>query len=553
MRAVDPRLLRVARAATVALASAIVLGLLTACLATAQAFLLADAVSRAFLGGATLGALQLTLAALALVLVARAGTGWAQEVVAQRCSSSVKRTLRRRLLAHAAGLGPAWAAGARSGEVVALATRGLDALDGYFGRYLPQLVLAVIVPVVVIVALAAADGLAALTVLLTVPLIPLFMVLIGLVTERRRGRRWQALARLAHHFLDVVTGLPTLKVYGRAHAQVAALERVTDAYRRETLATLRVAFLSAFALELAATLSVALVAVEVGLRLVGGELDLRTGLFIIVLAPEAYLPLRQLGLHFHASEEGLQAAAAAFAILETRPDPPGGSIPPPDMRTSQVRLSAVAVDRPDRAIEAPSPTDLIARPGEVVVLRGPSGAGKSTLLAILLGFTAPSTGTAQIVAADGRAVALGDLDLALWRRQVAWVPQQPFFFAGTVADNVRLAAPEASDERIATALAEVGLGDVPLARPLGERGVGLSSGQRRRLAVARALLRDAPLVLLDEPTAGLDAANEADVLMRVQTAARRDHRAVVLAAHRPAAIAIADRVVDVESRTQSDA
>ena len=378
------------------------------------------------------------------------------------------------------------------------------------------------------------------------PLIPLFMVLIGVVTERRRGRRWRALARLAHHFLDVVAGLPTLKVYGRAHAQVAALERVTDAYRRETLATLRVAFLSAFALELAATLSVALVAVEVGLRLVGGELDLRTGLFVLVLAPEAYLPLRQLGLQFHASEEGLQAAAAAFAILETRPDPPGGSIAPPDMRTSQVRLSAVAVDQPDRAIEAPSATDLIARPGEVVVLRGPSGAGKSTLLAILLGFTAPSTGTAQVVAADGRAVALGDLDLALWRRQVAWVPQQPFFFAGTVADNVRLAAPEASDERIAAALAEVGLGDVPLARRLGERGVGLSSGQRRRLAVARALLRDAPLVLLDEPTAGLDAANEADVLMRVQTAARRDHRAVVLAAHRPAAIAIADRVVDVD-------
>ena len=210
MRAVDPRLLRVARAATVALASAVLLGLLTAVLATAQASLLADAISRAFLGGASLDVLQPVLVALALVLGARAATAWAQEVVAQRCSTAVKRTLRRRLLEHTAGLGPEWTAGARSGEVVVLATRGLDALDGYFGRYLPQLVLAVVVPVVVIVALAVTDQLAALTVALTVPLIPLFMVLIGLATERQRGRRWRSLARLAHHFLDVVAGLPTL-------------------------------------------------------------------------------------------------------------------------------------------------------------------------------------------------------------------------------------------------------------------------------------------------------------------------------------------------------
>ncbi|HTS15094.1 MAG TPA: ABC transporter transmembrane domain-containing protein, partial [Candidatus Sulfotelmatobacter sp.] len=340
MRAVDPRLLRVARAATIALAGAVALGLLTAALATAQAVLLADTISRAFAGTA-LAALGVPLAALALVLAARAAVGWAQEVVAQRCSASVKRTLRQRLFEHAAGLGPAWTAGIHSGEVVALATRGLDALDGYFARYLPQLVLAVVVPVAVIVALAVADGLAALTVALTVPLIPLFMALIGQATERQRGRRWRSLARLAHHFLDVVAGLPTLKVYGRAQAQVAALERTTDAYRRETLATLRIAFLSAFALELIATLSVALVAVEVGLRLVAGQLDLRTGLFVLVLAPEAYLPLRQLGLQFHASEEGLQAAAAAFAILETTPPVTGGSLAPPDLWHGELRLEAV--------------------------------------------------------------------------------------------------------------------------------------------------------------------------------------------------------------------
>ena len=317
MTPLDRRLLRIARAAVVFLLGTILLGLVAAMLAIAQAALLADAISAAFLGRAGPDALGPTLGALALVLIGRAVTAWAQEASAHRAAALVKARLRASILEHGVLLRARRSAGPSSAEIVALATRGVDALDAYYARYLPQVPLAVIVPVAVVASIAGADLVAALTVGLTVPLIVVFMVLIGRAVERHRQRRWQALTRLAHHFLDVVGGLPTLKVFGRARAQVASLERITDAYRVETMASLRIAFLSAFALEFFATLSVALVAVGIGVRLVEGSLDLRTGLFVLVLAPEAYLPLRQLGLHFHASEEGRAAIRRAFELIDT--------------------------------------------------------------------------------------------------------------------------------------------------------------------------------------------------------------------------------------------
>ena len=542
MKTLDPRLLRYARATAVALSAAVALGLVTAALAIAQAALLASAISAAFLGGADVPAVGSTLAALAAVLAARAVVAWAQESVAQRCSASVKSSLRIRLLERAASLGPRWTSEARSGEIVALATRGLDALDAYFARYLPQLVLAAIVPCAVVISLALADWVAALTVALTVPIIPIFIALIGAATERRKRRRWDALTRLAHQFLDLVAGLPTLRAFGRAHAQLGLLRRVTDDYRRESLATLRVAFLSAFALELVATLSVALVAVGVGLRLVDGGLDLQTGLFVLVLAPEAYLPLRQLGAHYHASEEGLAAATAAFEIIETNAGPAGGSrgLPAGGL---VVEVDGVSVAQAGRELLAPFGATFVARPGEVVALAGPSGVGKTTLLHVVLG----------LVPADSGRVLLGgvpvdEVDLAAWHRRVAWVPQHPFLFPGSVAENVRLAAPGASDGAVLAALAAVGLRDVDPAAPLGEAGSGVSSGQRRRIGVARALVRDADVLLLDEPTAGLDAESEATVLAAIRASARDGGRSVILVAHRPGALAIADRVVPIVAR-----
>ncbi len=544
MTPVDRRLLASGRLAAVALAAAIAIGALGAGLAVAQAWLLARSISGGFLGGEGLPQLGPPLAALAAVLAARALLSWVAEIVAQRISGVVKSDLRRRLLARTVALGPRWASEARSGEVALLATRGLDALDGYFARYLPQLALAVIVPLVVIVCLATADLVAALTVLLTVPLIPVFMVLVGRMSEARRRRRWAALSRLAHRFLDVVAGLPTLRAYGRADAQVAILRRATDAYRVETMGTLRVAFLSALVLELLATISVALVAVGIGLRLATGGMALEVGLFALVLAPEAYLPLRRLGAEFHASEEGRTAAAKAFEIIDTPPLPGGGRTAMPELRGGRLVVDGVSVLQPGRDMAAPARLSLAVRPGEVVALTGPSGAGKSTLLAAVLGLVEPSAGQILVEEADGTAIDVRDLDGDRWRAAIAWVPQDPFLVPGSVADNIRLVAPGASDAAIAAGLAEVGLGDVSPSLVLGERGAGLSSGQRRRIGVARALLRGSPLLLLDEPTAGLDEVAEAAVLAAVARAAR-EGAAVLLVAHRPAAAALADRAVAV--------
>ena len=549
MRA-DRRLLRSARGARPHLVLAAALGVAAAGLAIAQARLLASAITRAVQDGAGVAALGGALTLLALVLAAGAGVAWARELVAHRVSATVKSDLRLRLLRRAVARGAGRQPGASSGEVVALATRGVDALDGYFARYLPQALLAAVLPVAVVATALPADAIAGLTIAATLPVIVLFLALVGLATESRRRARWGALSRLTHHFLDVVAGLPTLKVLGRARAQVAALRRVTDDYRRESMGALRVAFLSAFVLEFFATLSVALVAVGIGLRLVDGGLDLETALFVLILAPEAYLPLRQLGAHYHASEEGRAAAGAAFAVIDA-PEPARGARPDvPDVRRGGLLLQGVSVLQPGRDLFAPYGASLSVRSGEVVAVAGPSGAGKSTLLQAVLGTVRPERGRVLVVGPDA-AVAVPELVQEAWWARLAWVPQEPFLFAGTVAENVRLAAPDAPAAAVRAALDAVGLEAVDPGATLGESGAGLSSGQRRRVAVARALVRDAPLLLLDEPTAGLDAAAERRVLAAVRAAAGAG-AAVLLVAHRPAALAAADRVVRLEWRTASE-
>jgi ATP-binding cassette subfamily C protein CydD len=538
MKPLDPRLLGYARATRAYLAATVVLGFGHAALLIAQAVLLAGAITAVFLNGAAITAVEASglpvLVALALVVAARSAVAWLQEVAAARSAAAVKSQLRSRLLTHIAARGPA--GGRPAGEIAALAGGGLDALDAYFARYLPQLVLAVLVPGLLLARLLPADLVATVTIAVTLPLIPLFMALVGMHTEAQNRRQFRLLARLSHHFLDVVAGLPTLKLFGRARAQAGIIRRISDDQRRHTMRTLRTAFLSSLVLELLATLSVALVAVGVGLRLVHGDLDLATALLVLILAPEAYRPLREVGANYHASAEGLAAAEEVFTILET-PPPVAGTVPP---RDGDIVFENVEVRFPGRA-GAALRLDATIRPGEVVALTGPSGCGKSTALAVLLGFVTASSGLVRV---DG--VPLEDLDLAAWRRRIAWVPQRPHLFASSVYENIALTGNAEGPEVVAAARAagaDVFVQELPEAygTVLGDAGAGLSAGQRQRIALARAFLRDAPIVLLDEPTANLDGATAAGVMDAIRRLAHG--RTVIIAAHRPELIALADREI----------
>ncbi|MFB7105213.1 thiol reductant ABC exporter subunit CydD [Streptomyces hydrogenans] len=542
VKPIDPRLLRYARATRFFLVAVVVLGLAGAALVIAQAMLIAEIVVGAFQKGLSVSDLTTPLLLLAGVAVARGLVSWLTELAAHRASAAVKSELRGRLLDRATALGPGWLGGQRTGSLIALATRGVDALDDYFARYLPQLGLAVVVPLAVLARIVTEDWVSAAIIVVTLPLIPVFMILIGWYTQARMDRQWKLLSRLSGHFLDVVAGLPTLKVFGRAKAQAASIRAITADYRRATMRTLRIAFLSSFALELLSTLSVALVAVTIGMRLVHGTLDLYTGLVILVLAPEAYLPLRQVGAQFHAAAEGLAAAEEIFEVLETPVRGGGTRAVPADAR---LELDRVTVRHPGRAEPSLDAASLTVEPGETVALVGPSGAGKSTLLDVVLGFTEPETGGAVRVGG----VDLAELDLAAWRERIAWVPQRPYLFAGTIAENVRLARPEAGDDQVRAALREAGADSFVDALPegaatvLGEDGAGLSAGQRQRLALARAFLADRPLLLLDEPTAALDGETEAGIVDAVRRLAHG--RTVLLVVHRPALLAVADRVVRI--------
>ncbi|MEV8335349.1 thiol reductant ABC exporter subunit CydD [Streptomyces niveus] len=542
MKPIDPRLLRYARATRRFLVAVVVLGLVGAGLVVAQAMIIAEVVVGAFEGGLDASGLGTPLLLLGAVAVGRALVAWLTELAAHRASAAVKSELRGRLLERAAELGPGWLSGQRTGSLVALATRGVDALDDYFARYLPQLGLAVVVPVAVLARIVTDDWVSAGVIVLTLPLIPLFMVLIGWATQSQMDRQWQLLSRLSGHFLDVVAGLPTLKVFGRAKAQAESVREITSEYRRATLRTLRIAFLSSFALELLSTLSVALVAVGIGMRLVHGDLDLYTGLVVLILAPEAYLPLRQVGAQYHAAAEGLAAAEEIFAVLESGPSGARGGADVPD--SLRLELEGVTVRHEGRAEPSLDAATLVVEPGETVALVGPSGSGKTTLLNVLLGFTAPTEGRVRVGGTD-----LSDLDLDRWRERIAWVPQHPYLFAGTIAENVRLARPDADDAAVTRALRDAGAYDfvtaLPLGAdtPLGEDGTGLSAGQRQRLALARAFLADRPLLLLDEPTAALDGETEATLVPTIRRLATG--RTVLLVIHRPALLSVADRVVEV--------
>jgi thiol reductant ABC exporter CydD subunit len=543
--AVDPRLLHYARATRPFLVALVMLGVITALLIVAQAWLLAYVIADALAARTGIAGFTYELAALFGVVLGRAVVAWGRELLAHRSSARAKAQLRAALLEHLGALGPKHLREQRAGELAVLATRGIDALDGYFSLYLPQLFLAVIVPASVLVVVGVQDWISALIIAGTLPLIPIFMALVGAATQDRMTLQFRTLQQLSGHFLDVVGGLSTLKVFGRAKAQIQTIGEVTDRYRRATISTLRVTFMSSLILELVATLSVALVAVEIGLRLMGGHMGLRTALIALILAPEAYLPLRLLGANYHASAEGMSAARQVFDVLETPLPTHGHRTETPNPALTGLAVDDLRVHYPGRGEPAIDGISLVLEPQEILAITGPSGCGKSTLLAVLLGFITPQGGSVRVGGSE-----LGDLDPDAWRPRVSWMPQRPHLFATSIAENIALGRPEATTSEIWGAIDAAGLRDVVARQPdgldtvLGDRGAGLSVGERQRVALARAFLRDAPLLLLDEPTANLDGATEHEVLAALRRLMRG--RSVILVAHRPALVELADRVIELD-------
>ena len=530
--------------------------MVTAVLVVAQAFLISGAVSRVTSEGASPTSVRGLVMALGAVVVARALVVLLQETHAHRSATGTIVELRRLVLEHAAQLGPRWQA-LHGAETATLVTRGLDDLEPYFTRYLPQLVLAATVTPATVLVLITQDWPAAVAVVCTLPLIPIFMILIGRMTQSVSQERLETMRVLGDQVLDLISGLPTLKALGRERGPAERVRSLGGAYRRTTMSTLRIAFLSGAVLEFITTLSVAIIAVEIGFRLVAGRLDLFTGLLVLMVAPEVYQPLRQVGFQFHASANGVAAAESVFEVLET-PVPKRGTLPAPDLRTAGIELDAVSVAA--RGTWAPAGLSATIRPGGLVALIGQSGAGKTTATQILLGLMPADRGHVRIVpdsghAPQGGAVDLSEIDPATWWEQIAWVPQRPTITPGTVLDNV---APGASvgdgvPDELAEAARATGFDEVVTTLPqgwettVGSGGAGLSVGQRQRLALTRALYSTAPLVVMDEPTAHLDAASEAHVLTAVR-ALHASGRTVVVIAHRPALIALAEQAVVVESR-----
>lgn len=544
---IDKRLLDQARFIRWSFVAVILLGLGGGVLVILQARLLSKVVSLAFLGGSPVSNLRDLFALLLGVFALRAALAWALESVSTRGAVRVKARLRQELIDHLLALGPAFVGQERTGELVQVVSEGVEALEAYFSQYLPQLALAALVPLAYLLVVLPLDPLSGVVLLLTAPLIPLFMTLIGGLSQGHTRRQWHTLSRLSAHFLDILQGLPTLKLLGRSRDQADLLAQAGERYRLITMGVLRITFLSALALELVATLSTAVVAVEIGLRLLAGRLAFEQALFVLLLTPEFYLPLRLLGARFHAAMAGEAAARRIFQLQDVRPRVP---LPKPGLPfhfrhspdvNSDIRFEDVHYAY-DGARSALNGVSLEIRAGQTVALVGPSGSGKSTLVSLLLRFIEPDSGR---IWAGGEC--LQNLNLHAWRAQVAWVPQQPTLFHGTVLENIRLARPEATLEQVVQAAqraqADGFIRDLPLGydTQIGERGARMSGGQARRIALARAFLKDAPLLILDEATANLDPRSEAEVQCAIQDLL--SGRKALLVAHRLHTVQKADQIV----------
>ena len=556
MRPFDPRLLRYARSARGPIAVTALLGTLTALLVLAQALLISAALSPVVSGTASLTDVWPFIVGIAAVFACRALIVAAREAVSTRAAAAAVRELRGRVVDASVTLGPRWRA-TKGAETTTLLSTGLEDLRPYFVSFLPQLVLVCTVTPAALGVILLLDFWSALIALIVIPLIPIFMILIGRFTQAASEDKLASMKRLTAQLLDLMSGLPTLRGLGREKAPRTHLHALGAANTKATMATLRVAFLSGGVLEFLTTLSVALVAVEVGMRLVFGNISLFHGLAVIMLAPEVFEPLRQVGAQFHASANGVTASKAAFDIIEEAEAVASpGTDECPDMARTDIVLDGLGVRA--RGAWAPAPTSGVIAPGIVTALCGPSGAGKSTIVACLLADMTPDAGRVLLrpsaSSPESGASVLSDIDPAAWRHQISWVPQSPTLVPGTILDNMGdLPLDDLKDAAAATGFDEV-LASAPDGwnTVIGSGGVGLSVGQRQRLALTRALAAHSQVVILDEPTAHLDAVSE-ETVVRAINAMRDAGRTVIVIAHRAAMMEAADAVIDVRSAADEEA
>ena len=547
------RLLKLARSYRLALTLTVFFGWLGGLAAILQAWLLSRSIDGVFLGGLGLADVSGLLKLMLVVIVVRALTTWGSERFASSLALRIKSDLRTRLVHHLAALNPAYTQNQKTGELTATAMEGVEALEAYFSQYLPQVALAAFIPLSILLLVFPLDPLTGVVFLLTAPLIPLFMWLIGKAAESMTQRQWHTLSQLSAYLLDVIQGLTTLKLLGQSLRQSERIHKASDHYRDVTLRVLRIAFLSALALELLSTLSTAVVAVEIGLRLLYARMGFQEALFILVLAPEFYLPLRLLGLRFHSGMSGTSAARRIFEILDTPLPQPSSmtdlTLPAPLLHIKEVhdiRFEQVWHTYAERSLPALSNVSFEMPDGQVTALVGLSGAGKSTLAAMLLRFIEPDQGLIRV---DGQPLA--SIPAAEWRQHLSWVPQMPTLFNGTLAENLLLAKPGASAAELESACQQADLMDFVSTLPLGfstaigERGTRLSGGQAQRLALARAYLRNAPVLILDEPTSSLDPLQEKRLLESIHSLVHG--RTTLLIAHRLNTVQQAGSIIVLES------
>lgn len=514
-----------------------------------QAWLLSTVIDGVHLQGAGLEASLPLLVGLTIVIIFRAALVFVNEQSAAVLSNRIRMGLRETLTEKILRLGPAYRDRQQAGELSYALTGAIDSLDAYFSQFLPQLIIAVVLPLGILAVVFPLDALSGLILLLTAPLIPIFMILVGKTTEALTRKQYSTFSRMSAFFLDSLRGLSELKNLGRSREHTARLDRVSEKYRQATMRVLRVSFLSALVLELAATLSVAVIAVEIGIRLLYAQIDFRQAFFLLVIAPEFYLPLRQVGARFHASQNGVSAARRIFEILD-QPEPgnPSKTLPVPDLFNPPytIRFDNVSFAYPDRIHEALQKVSFEIHSGETIALAGLNGSGKSTLAALLLRFIQPVEGSITYNGIDIQTIPLAD-----WRNGIAHLDQQPVLFNDTVRENLRITRPDATDGQLAEALTAARLSEFIATLPqgfetsLGENAYRFSGGQAQRLGLARAFLKDAPLLVLDEPTSHLDALLETELDEAVN---RLSHgRTCLVIAHRKDTVRRADRVVMLEN------